>query len=369
MLLVSVAVSAAPVTVQDGALNVSGNFWVNLNKLFVDSGGGNVGIGTSSPSAKLEVSGAIKATDWNNVTITGSQVTNFNTLVSSVVNDTTDLINNNSDAVLRFLNVTSGITVGSPSKWVLNTTELSPVSDNQGNLGSFPNRFANLYFIRGRFNVTSEAPDYAGAVLIRGKEALRILGFEGSFLHGGQINFGDANYAYIKETNDDLLEIRGNAGIVLNSTTTKLGIVAGTGSTDYVCVSNTGVLSAGNSCTKFENLNPASGTMSDDDFMVTKIIEQRYPQNFPNGAFRGKVYNYIYTVEFNLLGQKMSGQIKIPGNMDKGEIPYALKSQIEEERGIKSIQEVEVQNEMLKSYKISEITSISEPQKSLKGGN
>ncbi|MDP3698367.1 MAG: hypothetical protein Q8R47_02160 [Nanoarchaeota archaeon] len=292
-----------------------------------------------------------------------NNITGANSSVSQMINDTTDLINNNSDAVLRFLNVTSGITVGSPSRWVLNTTELSPVSDDQGNLGSFSTRFANLYFMRGRFNVTSEAPSFPGTVLIRGKQALRITGAEGFFQHGGQINFGDDDLAYIREPQDDLLEIRGNAGITLNGTTKIPSIAAGAG-TDYVCINTAGQLSSGASCTKFEGLQASSEVLTDNQFKVKNILSRAYPSDFPLGDLRGKTKEYIYTIAFNLQGITMEGKIKVPGNMDPVEVPYYLKQKIQSERGINSLVEAQISSaEVGKVYGLSQVQYVEPPAK------
>jgi len=49
----------------NSSLNVTGNFSVNINTLFVDSLSGNVGIGTIFPGRALEVSGSINGTQLN----------------------------------------------------------------------------------------------------------------------------------------------------------------------------------------------------------------------------------------------------------------------------------------------------------------
>ena len=60
-----------------------GDFSVNTSDLFVDVSTGRVGIGTINPTSELDVIGAINATDWTNVTITESQITDFSANTTS----------------------------------------------------------------------------------------------------------------------------------------------------------------------------------------------------------------------------------------------------------------------------------------------
>jgi hypothetical protein len=64
----SVALSV-PLTVTSTA-SISGNFTVDTNTLFVDAANDRVGIGTASPTEKLEVVGNIKASG----TVTGGDI-------------------------------------------------------------------------------------------------------------------------------------------------------------------------------------------------------------------------------------------------------------------------------------------------------
>jgi len=90
-LISAFAVLAGPVTIEDGKLNVSNNLWVNQSKFFVDSGGGNIGVGTNTPNGKLDVVGTVKSTDWSNVTITESQISDLShTVDTDTWNSTAD---------------------------------------------------------------------------------------------------------------------------------------------------------------------------------------------------------------------------------------------------------------------------------------
>lgn len=55
--IVALMISGAGIIVEDGALNVSNNLLVNTDTLFVDSTANRVGVGTTSPGAKLEIVG------------------------------------------------------------------------------------------------------------------------------------------------------------------------------------------------------------------------------------------------------------------------------------------------------------------------
>jgi len=74
-LLCGLWVIAGDVIVKNGELNITDNLLVNSNLLFVDSGEDKVGIGTVTPSEKLEVSGNVQATQFIG---DGSQLTGIN---------------------------------------------------------------------------------------------------------------------------------------------------------------------------------------------------------------------------------------------------------------------------------------------------
>jgi len=58
VLLISLYVSAGNIIVKNGELNVSSDFFVDTNSLFVNSTSGNVGIGTTGPATPLEINRA-----------------------------------------------------------------------------------------------------------------------------------------------------------------------------------------------------------------------------------------------------------------------------------------------------------------------
>ena len=63
MTAAALVISAGDVLFEDGGLNISDDLLVNTNTLYVDSTNNKVGIGTSSPSAELEVVGNITQDD------------------------------------------------------------------------------------------------------------------------------------------------------------------------------------------------------------------------------------------------------------------------------------------------------------------
>lgn len=104
------------------------------------------------------------------------------------------------------------------------------------------------------------------------------------------------------------------------------------------------------------NLNE---TLTNDQLKVLKVVQMKYPTDFPLSSLRGTVKEYIYTVAFNLQGVTMEGKIKVFGNMDSGEIIYYLKKKIETERGINSLVESQVSDSSIgKVYIMSNINYI-----------
>jgi hypothetical protein len=236
---------------ENSTLNIGTN---NVNQINILPTG-EVGIGTVTPTSKLEVAGQIKITggapangklltsdasglaSWqtpaavvnslngaigavsNSVTLgtagtnpnivgSGTNTVTVNLPIASAIN--TGVISNSS-----FISFTNKLEGGGTTNFLqkslsANTIGNSQIEDN-GNqviVGSgFPSNLTHKLNVRGN------------------DSAIRVIG-TGSFLSQAQINFGDANYVYIKEDIDDRLQIHasnrvnftgGNVGIdVLN---------------------------------------------------------------------------------------------------------------------------------------------------------
>jgi len=96
------------------------NLTVNGTTLFVNTNG-RVGIGTASPSVKLDVRGAINATDWTNVSIAISQITDI-----SNANVNSSNYWDNYDTPAGFLWI-SGFNATGDTRWLTSYTETDPL--------------------------------------------------------------------------------------------------------------------------------------------------------------------------------------------------------------------------------------------------
>jgi len=126
------------VIVRDGQLNVTSDFFVGTDVLFVDSAGNKVGIGTRSPNEKLTVVGNVNITE--NIIIGDKLTFAFSEFIDNLVDGwlrVTGSLNITED-----LNVIGNITGSSPVKIkgglnVLNASGTSQlyVNDTTGNVG------------------------------------------------------------------------------------------------------------------------------------------------------------------------------------------------------------------------------------------
>ena len=73
------AVSAGNVIVKNGELNINDDFLINNSVFFVNSTPGNIGIGTATPSTKLEVSGTADLYVSENITLINGGMYNNST--------------------------------------------------------------------------------------------------------------------------------------------------------------------------------------------------------------------------------------------------------------------------------------------------
>src|SRR3989344_3452337 len=60
IVVLSVSVFAANIIVKDGEMKVEKDFYINNSNFFVNTSSGNVGIGTTSPTGLLDVSGSMR---------------------------------------------------------------------------------------------------------------------------------------------------------------------------------------------------------------------------------------------------------------------------------------------------------------------
>lgn len=203
---------------------------------------GNVGIGTTSPSEKLDVVGNIKVRGTNNLTISStSSGGDFN--LSSGIRGY-KFSNNNGDLVSITSNGNVGIGTTSPSV-TLDVASDNPkirLTDIDGGIAALEGNLGNLILIADNGNTEA---DSRVAFKVDGSEKMRIdssgnvgigttspsqkLEVEGNIYTGGsirikdagdQLEFGNANVALQRTSN--LLELGGYDGIVFKSSNTVL---------------------------------------------------------------------------------------------------------------------------------------------------
>ncbi len=80
---------------------------------------------------------------------------------------------------------------------------------------------SDIFYLYGNVGIGTSYPTHK-LHLAGVDDALRIEGTQAPYMYGGKINFGDANYAYIQESQDDMLEIYGGAGLLLNGYNTDI---------------------------------------------------------------------------------------------------------------------------------------------------
>jgi len=175
------------VIVKDGQLNVTSDFFVGTDVLFVDSAENKVGIGTTSPNEKLTVVGNVNITE--NITIGDKLTFAFNEFIDNLIDGwlrvtgslnitqnlkVTQNLNVGGDAnITGDLKVDGNITGSSPVKIkgglnVLNascTTHLY-VNDTTGNVGVGTTSPGYKLDVSGtgRFTGTVTAPIFSGAL-------------------------------------------------------------------------------------------------------------------------------------------------------------------------------------------------------------
>lgn len=182
--------------------------------LFVDPASQRVGIGTTSPFARAHIETASESVGLWIENTTSSPV--VDTAIYGVARDYGGFfhsLTNGSDAigVYGLASLSSGI--------------------NYGVLGRSmsPNGFAGYFdgqktFVSQRLGVGTENPTHQVTISASDSETLRLIGPSSGYGYGSRLNFGDGDYAFIEEDDDDKLRIHAN----------RIALTAG-----YVCIGTT----------------------------------------------------------------------------------------------------------------------------------
>lgn len=196
-----------------------------------------------------------------------------------------------------------------------------------GDGGSGESANKNNVYITDKLSINTTTETHS--LVIKNRDAddvLRLLGPDHPTLEqGARINFGDGDYVYIEENTDDSILIHAGGWTYID------GIAAASG-TDYVCVSDTGILSSGSSCTRFEDIGSSTEQVVTGQFKVIKIVSENYPLDHPLEFHRGNVKNYLFTIAFKLDSNIVEGTIKVPGNMQGEKVADYLAVKIKQEQ-------------------------------------
>jgi len=366
-------------------INGSEQYWnVSGTDIFPQSLGYNIGIGVTNPTYKLDVNSTnpgypvygIKGYAETNAIYSaygvygeGKIVSTNGTSIAYGIYGTASGGNTNyagyfegnvyaSGDVILSPGSSGGVGIGTASP----TDKLTVIANTTGAYINGLNAIAqtdNIYGATGIIGngINSGASGTAYGIVGKASGAASNYGFYSSLTDTSS----SANYGiYASATGGPL----NYAGYFASGKVGIVDIAAGDAS-DYVCIDGSGVLSSGSTCTIFEDIKQplVIENLKEQEFKIIDIEKEKYSIYHPIKRLRGEVHNYFYDVQFVLNGIEVTGNIKVPGNMNnETEIFYYLKKKIEQERISSTVLEKETSDLIGRkvdfseaSYEINEI--------------
>ncbi|MBU0763474.1 MAG: tail fiber domain-containing protein, partial [Bacteroidetes bacterium] len=273
------------------------------NQVYVATNG-CVGIGTTSPTGyKLDVSGGGRFNVGigtilanGSAEMVGVSGSGFAWGSGGSLNYFPDKVGIGVSSPTEMLEVSGGLRIGPAASVNIGTMQWTG-SDLQCYMGLVPGwkslvnnwlkNGSNLYYNDGNVGIGTNAPTHALTVYVAGTETMRLYS-SGSYGSGARLNWGDGDNAYIDEPTDDRLRIYATyVGIKRDPTANPLEVegeasktTAGSWAANSDKRIKTNIQSIGNAYETILNLRPVKFKYTEEWMKKHPSIENKYYYNF-----------------------------------------------------------------------------------------